>query len=57
MMVREIMDAEIAHHTGAELGERAPQRRSAQRNGHRDRRWGTRVGEIELAIPRLRTGS
>ena len=29
----------------------------AQRNGYRERRWDTRVGEIELAIPRLRTGS
>jgi transposase-like protein len=57
LMVREIMEAEIALLAGAELGERAPQRRSAQRNGYRERRWDTRVGEIELAIPRLRTGS
>lgn len=57
VMVREIMEAEIAQLAGAELGERAPVRRSAQRNGYRDRRWDTRVGEIELAIPRLRTGS
>jgi putative transposase len=57
LMVREVMDAEIAQLAGAELGERAPGRRSAQRNGYRDRRWDTRVGEIELEIPRLRTGS
>ena len=57
VMVREIMEAEIAQLAGAELGERAPDRRSAQRNGYRDRRWDTRVGEIELAIPRLRSGS
>src|ERR1700749_2163764 len=57
VMVREIMEAEVAQLTGAELGERAPERRAAQRNGYRDRRWDTRVGEIELAIPRLRTGS
>jgi len=39
VMVREIMDAEIAQLAGAELGERAPERRSAQRNGYRGRRW------------------
>ena len=57
LMVREIMEVEVAQLAGAELGERAPGRRSAQRNGYRDRRWDTRVGEVELAIPRLRTGS
>ena len=57
LMVREIMEAEVALLAGAELGERAPGRRSAQRNGYRERRWDTRVGEIELAIPRLPTGS
>ena len=57
VMVKEIMEAEIAQLAGAELGERAPDRRSAQRNGYRGRRWDTRVGEIELAIPRLRSGS
>src|SRR5579875_3874629 len=56
-VVREIMEAEVAQLAGAELGERAPARRAAQRNGYRDRRWDTRVGEIELQIPRLRTGS
>jgi transposase-like protein len=57
VMVREIMELEVARLAGAELGERAPERRQAQRNGYRERRWDTRVGEIELAIPRLRTGS
>ena len=51
------MELEISQLAGAELGERAPQRRSAQRNGYCDRRWDTRVGEIEAQIPRLRTGS
>jgi transposase-like protein len=54
LMVREIMEAEIAQLAGAELGERAPDRRAAQRNGYRERRWDTRVGEIELEIPRQR---
>jgi len=57
VIVREIMEAEVCQLAGAELGERAPDSRVAQRNGYRERRWDTRVGEIELAIPRLRTGS
>jgi putative transposase len=57
LMVREMMELEVARLAGAELGERAPAERLAQRNGYRERRWDTRVGEIELAIPRLRTGS
>jgi len=57
VMVREIMEVEVAQLAGADLGERAPDRRVAQRNGYRERRWDTRVGEIELEIPRLRTGS
>ncbi len=56
-MVAEVMEAEVAAQVGAELGERAPEERSAQRNGYRARRWDTRVGEIELAIPKLRQGS
>jgi putative transposase len=57
LMVREIMELEVAQLAGAELGERAPERRNAQPNGYRERRWDTRVGEIELQTPRLRTGS
>jgi putative transposase len=57
LMVRELMEAEVAAQIGAELGERAPAARSAQRNGYRERGWDTRVGEIELAIPKLRSGS
>jgi transposase-like protein len=57
LVVREIMEAEVAAQVGAELGERAPELRSTQRNGYRSRRWDTRVGEIELAIPKLRSGS
>jgi putative transposase len=57
LMVREVMELEVARLAGAEHGERAPGQRLAQRNGYRERRWDTRVGEIELAIPRLRTGS
>ncbi len=38
----------------AELGERAPEElHGAQRNGYRPRRWDTRVGQLELAIPKV----
>jgi putative transposase len=55
-MVAELMEAEAAAIVGAELGERAPERRTTQRNGYRERAWDTRVGEIELQIPKLRSG-
>jgi transposase-like protein len=55
-MVAELMEAEAAAIVGAELGERAPERRTTRRNGYRERAWDTRVGEIELAIPKLRSG-
>ena len=56
-LVTQLMEAEVGGLTGAGLGERAPERRQAQRNGYRQRRWDTRVGALELAIPKLRTGS
>ena len=55
-IVAELMEAEVTAKVGAELGQRSPER-LAQRNGYRARPWDTRVGELELAIPRLRTGS
>src|SRR5215213_9156006 len=55
-MVAELMEAEVTAQIGAELGQRTPDR-VAQRNGYRPRPWQTRAGEIELAIPKLRSGS
>ncbi len=55
-MVAELIEAEVAAMVGAEHGERAPDRRAAQRNGYRTRQWKTRAGELELAIPKLRSG-
>lgn len=52
-----VMEAEVSALIGAEHGERAPERRLTQRNGYRERRWDTRVGTIDLPIPRLREGS
>src|SRR3989304_1382801 len=41
---------------GAPYGERSPERVNI-RNGYRERSWDTRVGTVELAIPKLRQGS
>jgi putative transposase len=56
MVVAELMEMEIAELTGAGLYERSPERAN-QRNGYCRRGWDTRVGSLELAIPRLRSGS
>ena len=48
---------EVSELVGAGRGERAPQERLTHRNGYRPRRWDTRAGELELAIPKLRRGS
>jgi len=55
-VVGELMEGEVAAQIGAELGEIAPDR-VTHRNGYRPRAWQTRAGEIELAIPKLRSGS
>jgi len=41
---------------GAPFGERSAERTNT-RNGYRRREWDTRAGSIELAIPKLRSGS
>ena len=51
-----IMDAEVSARIGAEHGERSPDRLT-YRNGYRSRAWDTRVGTMELRIPKLREGS
>ena len=56
VLVEGIMDAEVSARTGAEYGERSPER-VTQRNGYRSRAWDTRVGTMELQIPKLREGS
>jgi transposase-like protein len=53
----QLMEAEISSEVGAELGQVAPETRLTHRNGYRSRAWETRVGEIELLIPRKRQGS
>jgi transposase-like protein len=51
-----LMGAEADALCGASYGERSEQRTNV-RNGYRAREWDTRAGTVELAIPRLRTGS
>jgi hypothetical protein len=50
------MDAEVSAQIGAEHGQRTPTR-ATHRNGYRARDWDTRVGTIDLQIPRVREGS
>ena len=50
------MEADESSRTGAGYGERDPER-VTQRNGYRSRAWDTRVGTMELQIPKLREGS
>src|SRR6266581_957662 len=51
-----LMGAEAEAVCGAGYGERSPERVN-RRNGYRERDWDTRVGSIELAVPKLREGS
>ena len=51
-----LIELEAQQKIGAARHERSPNRQ-AQRNGHRERGLATSVGELELRIPKLRTGS
>jgi putative transposase len=51
-----LMEAEVEGLTGAGKGERTAARLNT-RNGYRDRAWDTRLGRIDLRIPKLRRGS
>jgi len=52
----ELMGADADAVCGAGYGE-VSARRVNRRNGYRARRWDTRVGSIDLRIPKLRAGS
>ena len=51
-----LMETEVAGLIGAERHERSGDR-TAYRNGSRTRTWDTRMGTIELAIPKVRPGT
>src|SRR6266516_7818088 len=51
-----LIEAELTSVIGAGLHERS-EARSAQRNGHRPRTIRTAAGDLQLQIPKLRTGS
>ena len=57
VLAQAVMEAEVTELTGLPHGERDPEHRLTSRNGYRERRWDTRVGTVELAIPRVRDGS
>jgi putative transposase len=51
-----LMELEVTRHVGAARHERTAER-TGQRNGYREREWDTRVGTLELRVPRVRDGS
>ena len=56
VLAEAVMEAEVTQHLGAAPHERTPER-TGQRNGYRERQWDTRVGSIQLQVPRVRDGS
>jgi len=56
MISQMLIELEVDQQVGASKHERTRTRKN-YRNGHRQRIWKTRVGEIDLAIPKLRKGS
>ena len=51
-----LMDFEVAQQIGADRHERTGER-ATYRNGYRERTLDTRLGTLELEIPKLRQGS
>jgi putative transposase len=56
LIAQELMEAEISAEIGAARGEVSAERLT-HRNGYRPRAWETRVGELELLVPRKRSGA
>jgi transposase-like protein len=50
-----VMEAEVSAKIGAEPYERAAER-TTHRNGYRERRWDTRLGSLQLQVPKVREG-
>ena len=51
-----LMELEVEEHVGASRHERSAGR-TGQRNGYRERSWDTRVGTVEVKVPRVRDSS
>jgi transposase-like protein len=56
MLYQALIEAELTERIGAQPFERSDVRTNL-RNGHRDRLLSTKAGDLELKIPKLRTGS
>ena len=56
VLAQALMEAEVSSQVGGERYERTEER-TAYRNGYRTRTWDTRVGTLELAIPKVQPGS
>jgi putative transposase len=54
--LQELIEAELTSTIAAAPGERSAER-TAQRNGHRSKLLSTPAGDIDIGIPKLRTGS
>jgi putative transposase len=55
MVADYLMEAEVTAKVGAAPHERSSER-TTYRNGHRDRRWDTRLGTLSLKVPKVREG-
>ncbi|WP_394274869.1 transposase, partial [Luteococcus sp.] len=55
-VINQLLSADADAVVGAEWGRPTPDR-AAQRNGYRHRDLDTRVGTIDVAVPKLRTGT
>jgi len=56
VLAQALMEVEVTQQVGANRYERTTER-TGERNGSRERRWDTRVGSINLRVPRVREGS
>jgi len=56
VLAQALMETEVSRQIGGERYERTEER-TAFRNGSRTRTWDTRVGTLELAIPKVQPGS
>jgi len=56
VLAQAVIELEASERIGAEKHERTPEC-TTHRNGYRERPWDTRVGRVNLRIPKLREGS